>query len=243
MLKQTFTLCTALLLALSATAQKNENLFIRLGLNFGASKLYHNTHFQATNLVEVYEFVQISHQPKESYTWSNFEDDYGLRSSYSQPRYGLNLYLAHKLFPVFLNMEYMSSPSSYQKPMFALTLGLGKDFRPMDNDFFFSGHAGLKRVFKDAGFGSETVTFSTNEEARKRLATFYNPSKPLGAQSGNLLAIKVGCGHVLGRAERAAIGAEFYYEVDITNETVRQSRMTNAGMNIYFRFDLANTSF
>ncbi|MBL7774495.1 MAG: hypothetical protein JNK89_00745 [Saprospiraceae bacterium] len=243
MLKQTFTMLTALLLAFSANAQKNENLIVRLGLNFGASTLYHNTHFQATNLVELYEFVQMSHKPPESYTWQNFEEDYGLRSRFSQPRYGLNLYFAHKLFPVFLNMEYMSSPSSYQKPMFAMALGLGKDFRPREMDFFFSGHVGLKRVFKDAGFGAETVTFSTNEEAQARLATFYNPSQPLGRQSGNLLAVRVGCGHVLGGAERAAIGAELFYELDVTNETVRQARMTNAGVNIYFRFDLAHTSF
>lgn len=242
MLKQTFTICTVLLVTLSATAQKNENLFIRLGLNFGGSKLYHNTHFNATNLVEVYELVKISHDPNP-YDWPDFESDYGLHTSYMQPRYGLNLYLTHKLFPVFLNIEYMSSPSSYQKPMAAMTLGLGKDFRPMDNEFFFSGHAGLKRVFKDAGFGAETLTFSTSKEAREHLATFYNPSKPLGAQSGNLLSLRAGCGYVLGAAERAAVGAELYYELDVTNETVRQSRMTNAGINIYFRFDLANTSF
>jgi hypothetical protein len=47
----------------------------------------------------------------------------------------------------------------------------------------------------------------------------------------------------LGAAERAAIGCELYYELDVTNETVRQARMTNAGINIYFRFDLAHTSF
>lgn len=242
MLKQTLTLFTLLLLTLPVLAQKNENLFIRLGVNGGGSKLYHNTHFQATNLVEVYEFVEISHKPA-SYTWADFEEDYGLRSSYSQPRYGLNLYVAHKLFPVFLNMDYMSSPSSYQKMMFGLTLGLGKDFRPIDSDFFFSAHGGFKRVFKDAGFGSETITFSTSKEARDKLATFYNPAKPLGTQSGNLLALRVGCGHVLGGAERSAVGCEIFYELDLTNETVRQSRMTNAGINIYFRFDLADTSF
>ncbi|TNE59511.1 MAG: hypothetical protein EP344_08495 [Bacteroidetes bacterium] len=243
MLKQTFTLTIALLIAVAASAQKSENLFVRLGVNMGASTLYHNTHFQATNLVEVYEFVQISHDPPESYTWGDFESDYGLKSKYSQPRFGLNLYLAHKLFPVFLNMDYLSSPSSYQKMMFAMTLGLGKDFHPMETDFFFSAHGGFTRVFKDAGFGAETVTYSTNDEARQRLATFYNPSKPLGSQSGNMLSLKVGCGHVIGAAERAALGVEAYYNLDLTNETVRQSRMSHVGVNIYFRFDLANTSF
>ncbi|MBK6933496.1 MAG: hypothetical protein IPH12_22570 [Saprospirales bacterium] len=243
MLKHISTLGFFLLIAFTTVAQKRENLFARLGINAGGSRLFHSTHFQATNLVEVYEFVQISHDPPESYTWDIFAQDYGLRTSYSQARYGLNLFLAHKLFPVFLNMEYMSSPSSYQKMSFGITLGLGKDFRPRDSDLFFSAHGGFKRVFRDAGFGSETVTFSTNQEAREKLATFYNPSRPLGAQSGNMLAMRVGCGHVLGGAERAAIGAELYFDLDLTNETVRQSRMTNAGINIYFRFDLANTSF
>lgn len=243
MLKRIVTLFSLLLFILSANAQKRENIFVRLGMNCGASKLYHNTHFEATNLVEVYEFVKISHDPPESYTWDNFAADYGLKTSYMQPRYGLNLYATHKLFPVFLNLDLMSSPSSYQKINAALTLGLGKDFRYIDSDIFFSGHVGFKRVFKDAGFGAETITNSTSKEARERLATFYNPSKPLGAQSGNLLSVRAGCGHVLGAAERAAVGVELYYELDITNETVRQSRMTNAGINVYFRFDLAYTSF
>lgn len=243
MLKQAITLLTGLLLAFSAAAQKNENLFVRLGVNGGASRLFHNTHFDATNLVEVYKFVQISHKPPESYTWQNFEEDYGLRTSYNQPRYGLNLYLAHKLFPVFVNVDYMSSPSSYQKMALGLTLGLGKDFRPFDSDFFFSAHGGFRRVFRDGGFGAETITFSTSKQAREHLATFYNPSRPLGAQSGNMLALRAGCGHVLGAAERAAIGVELFYELDVTNEVIRQARMTNAGINVYFRFDLAYTSF
>jgi hypothetical protein len=243
MLKQAITLCTGLLLTFAAVAQKNENLFIRVGINTGGSKLFHNTHFEATNLVEVYKFVQLSHKPPETYTWDNFKEDYGLRSSYAQPRYGLNVYLAHRLFPVFANVDFMSSPSSYQKMALGLTIGLGKDFRPFDSDIFFSAHGGFKRVFRDTGFGAETVTFSTSKEARESLATFYNPSRPLGVQSGNLLALRAGCGHVLGAAERAAIGCELYYELDVTNETVRQARMTNAGINIYFRFDLAHTSF
>lgn len=243
MLKHTFTLVFLFALSIAAIAQKRENIFIRLGINGGASRLYHNTHFQATNLVEVYEFVRISHDPPESYTWQTFSSDYGLKTSYLQPRYGLNLYMTHKLFPVFLNLDFMSSPSSYQKMSFAMTLGLGKDFRPRESDFFYSAYGGFKRVFKDSGFGAETVTFSTSKEAREKLATFYSPSKPLGPQSGNMLALRVGCGHVLGGAERSAVGAELFFDLDLTNETVRQSRMTNAGINIYFRFDLGNTSF
>lgn len=243
MLKQAITLFAGLLLSFSAAAQKNENLFVRVGINGGGSKLFHNTHFDATNLVDVYKFVRLSHKPPEEYTWEHFEKDYGLRGSYAQPRYGLNLYLAHKLFPVFLNVDYMSSPSSYQKMALGLTLGLGKDFRPFDSDIFFSAHGGFKRVFRDGGFGAETLTFSMSREAREYFATFYGSERPLGVQSGNMLALRAGCGHVLGTAERSAVGVELFYELDVTNETVRQARMTNAGINIYFRFDLGHTSF
>lgn len=243
-MKKTITLCTGIILALSAFAQKKENLFVRFGLNIGGSTLYHNSHFDATNVQDLYKWVAISHKnDPEPYTFERFKDDYGFVDRFSMPRYGLNLFVTHKLFPVFGNLEWMSSPSSYQKMMIAFTLGLGKDFRPPEMDIFFSGHVGFKRVFKDAGFGAETIIFSTSEESQELLSTFYNPSKPLGAQSGNLLALRVGCGHVLGAAERAAIGAELFYELDLTNETVRQARMTNLGVNIYFRFDLARTSF
>lgn len=187
--------------------------------------------------------MTISHKDKGGYTWEQFEADYGLRSRYAQPRYGLNAYFAHRLFPVFGNVEFMSSPSSYQKALIALTVGVGKDFRPLDSDFFFSAHGGLKRVFQDWGWGAETITNSTNAEAREHLKTFYNPSFPLGIRSGNLLAFRLGVGRVVGPAERAAVGVEGYYEIDLTNETVRQARMTNAGMNLYLRFDLAHTSF
>lgn len=252
MVKRIFTLLPVLLLFIAplTTAQNvvlprnKEKIFIRLGLNTGCSRLYHNTHFESTNMVEFYEAVKISHKgDPEPYTWDKFAHDYGLKSSYMMVRYGLNLYLTHKQFPIFGNVEFMSSPSSYQKMMLGFTLGLGKDFRPRESDMFYSGHVGLKRVLVDKGFGAETITFSTNAETREHLATFYNPSKPLGAQSGNMLTVRAGCGHVLGGAERAAIGAELYFELDLTNETVRQPRMTNAGINIYFRFDLANTSF
>ncbi len=242
-MKKTVTLLLGLWLSLQAAAQKNENIFIRLGVNAGGSMLFHNTHFYATNLQEVYKFVSISHKDKGGYSWEEFEKDYGLRSRYAQPRYGLNAYFAHRLFPVFGNVEFMSSPSSYQKMSVALTLGLGKDFRPFDSDYFFSAHGGFKRVFRDWGWGAETITYSTNAEARQYLKTFYNPDYPLGVQSGNLLALRVGVGRVVGPAERAAIGLEGFYEVDLTNETVRQARMTNAGVNVYFRFDLVHTSF
>ncbi len=242
-IKNAIALSALMYLSCQVAAQKNENLFVRLGLNAGGSMLFHQTQFYATNLQNVYKFVEISHKDKGGYTWEQFEKDYGLRYRYAQPRYGLNAYVAHRLFPVFGNVEFMSSPSSYQKMSVAMTIGLGKDFRPLESDFFFSAHGGFKRVFRDWGWGAETITFSTNQQAREQLKTFYNPEYPLGVQSANMLALRVGCGRVVGPAERAAIGLEAYYELDLTNETVRQARMTNAGLNLYFRFDLAHTSF
>ncbi len=242
-MKKIATLLIGVWLCGSAAAQKNENLFIRLGINAGGSMLFHNTHFYATNLQEVYKWVSISHKDKGGYTWEEFERDYGLKDRFAQPRYGLNAYVAHRLFPVFGNVEFMSSPSSYQKMSVALTIGLGRDFRPLESDYFFSLHGGFRRLFRDWGWGSETIIHSTSAEAREYMKTFYNPSYPLGVQSGNMLALRVGCGRVVGPAERAAIGLEAYYELDLTNETVRQARMTTAGINLYFRFDLAHTSF
>ncbi|MFN0016550.1 MAG: hypothetical protein ACKVU2_18565 [Saprospiraceae bacterium] len=246
MLKQTLTLGIALLLALSATAQKKEKLYARFGVNVGASVLFHNTLMKTTSLGNLYEVVKESHKPPESYTWEQFEQDYELTKSYTMPRYGFNLFVMHQEFPVFLNLDLASSPSSYQKLMFAATLGIGKDYRPFERDYFFSGHIGFKRVFCDAGFGYETLTNSVgNDYARENLATFFKPDEPLGSQSGYLLSTRLGFGHVIGQAERAAIGVELYHELDLTNETARQggARMTNLGINLYLRFDLKQTSF
>jgi len=247
MLKQTLTLFIATLLTVAASAQKQEKLYARFGVNVGGSILFHNTLWDVTPLGSLYKVVKESHKPPLApYTQEKFEEDYDLNKSFTMPRYGFNLFVMHQQFPVFLNLELNSSPSSYQKLMFAATLGIGKDYRPFERDYFFSGHIGFKRVFCDAGFGYETLTNSVgNDVAREYLATFFKPDEGLGSQSAYMLATRIGFGHVLGRAERAAIGVELYHELDMTNETARNggARMTNMGINLYLRFDLKQTSF
>ncbi len=225
-----------------------ENFFIRMGFNAGGGNLYHNTLFEATNMAALWKAVSFSHDPPKSYEWEDFVQDYDIRNSYFMPRYGLNLYLSSRYFPFFINVEAMSSVASYQKPMLAITfLGFGKDFRPYDRDFFFSLHGGLKYVVRDWGFnGREIYTNSIgNEDARDYIETFYDPKDEINKRSGMLLTTRAGLGHVIGAAERAAIGLEAYYEFDLADETKRQAgaRMRNGGINLYFRFDLAHTSF
>lgn len=225
-----------------------ENFFLRLGVNAGGGVLHHNTLFEGTNMTLFWKATSFSHDPPQSYTWEQFVQDYDIRESYFMPRYGLNLFFSSRYFPAFLNLEVMSSPATYQKPMVGLTfLGLGKDFRPYDRDFFFSAHGGLKWVIRDWGFnGREIYTNSIgNKEARDYIETFYDPKDEINKRNGVLLTTRVGCGYVIGAAERAAIGIEAYYEFDLTDETKRQAgaRMRNGGLNLYFRFDLAHTSF
>lgn len=225
-----------------------ENYFVRLGFNAGGGILTHNTLFEATNMAALWKAISFSHDPPQSYTWENFESDYDIRSSYFMPRYGLNLFFSTRYFPMFINVEFMSSVATYQKPMLGITfLGFGRDFRPYDSDFFFSVHGGLKYVIRDWGFnGREIYTNSIgNKEAQDYIETFYDPKDEINKRSGMLLTTRAGIGRVVGAAERAAIGVEGYYEFDLTDETKRQAgaRMRNGGLNVYFRFDLAQTSF
>lgn len=226
-------------------ANNKENFFIRAGLNAGGSQLFHNTLFETTNMAALWKTISFSHKPPESYTWENFAQDYDIHKSFFMPRYGVNFFFSTRYLPVFANLELMTSPSSYQKALVGFSFGPGKDFRLFDRDIFFSAHGGLK-VVKDWGLGYETFTNSIgNREARNYIETYYKPNKPAGSQWGLLSFIKVGAGHVLGSAERSAIGVECYFEWDMTNETYRPTgtRMTNAGVNLYFRVDLAQTSF
>ncbi|MCC6460694.1 MAG: hypothetical protein IT260_09520 [Saprospiraceae bacterium] len=224
-----------------------EKFFVRLGFNAGAGVLYHNTLFETTNMAALWKTISFSHDPPNSYQWEDFVADYDIQDRYLMPRFGLNLYAATRYFPLFANLEVMSSIATYQKPMIALTLpGFGKDIRPFDRDFFFTVQGGLKWVYDFGFIGREIYTNSIgNEEARDYIETYYDPKDEIKKRSGVLLTTRAGFGHVIGAGERSAIGIEAYYDFDLTDETKRQAgaRMRNAGLNIYFRFDLAHTSF
>ncbi|MBV6441012.1 MAG: hypothetical protein DYG98_16455 [Haliscomenobacteraceae bacterium CHB4] len=235
MLKKNSTLLPLFLLlfTFSATAQ---NLKINLGLNIGMSQLFHDTRFETTPLHDLYSFTAISHRP-DDYSWEEFEKDYGIRTSFIQPRFGVSAHFTYKDWPLMASVEAMSSPSSYQKMAYGFTVGIGKEFYSYD-DYYFSFLGGYKFV-KDNGFGATTVVNSIgNDEAREYASTFFNPENPLGTKTGNLFTLRGGLGRELGEAKIIRVGVEAYGELDLTAKTKRQSRMTNYGAQFFLRFKL-----
>ena len=232
---------TTLLLILFVTVLASAQSWrLQCGANIGMSKLFHKMRFETTAMHNFYQSVAISHRP-DDYTWKDFADDYGLRESFVQPRFGFTGNLTYRDLPFFLLGELSTSSSSYQKPTFALTLGVGKDFTHDWDDYFFSLYGGFKHVFFDQGFGSETLVNSIgNPEARKLIATFFDPEMALGQQSGNLLTARTGAGKFLTDSRTSLIGVELYGELDLTNETTREARMNVIGIQAYIRFYLFN---
>lgn len=226
---------TLMLLCQPAFAQSKWNL--ELGLNLGASRLFHQTRFESTVLNNVYEFVAISHPG--GYSWEQFAEDYDLRKSYMQPRFGFSAHLTHKEIPVFCTVDATSSSSSYQFLAYSVAVGIGKDWSPMmDTSLYFSLQGGYKYVFRDNGFGAETITNSLgNKEGRDLLATFFAPKEPLGQKKGSLFMVRGGIGKIFGERRRLRWGVEAYGELDLTNETTRESRMTVVGLNTYLRIN------
>lgn len=235
MLKKNFTLLALLLLfSFPAIAQ---NLKVNLGFNVGMSYLQHDTRFETTPLHDLYAFTAISHRP-EDYTWEEFEDDYGIRTSFTQPRFGISAHFTYKDWPLLASVEAMSSPSSYQKMAYGFIIGLGKEFFSYEDDYFFSFLGGYKFV-KDNGFGATTIVNSIgNDEAREYASTFFNPEEPLGSDKGHLFTLRGTIGRELGEAKIIRVGIEGYGELDLTAKTTRQARMTNYGAHFFVRFKL-----
>ncbi len=223
-----------LLITFSATAQ---NLKVNIGVNAGMSYLQHDTRFETTPLHDLYAFTAISHRPND-YTWEEFEDDYKIRSSFVQPRFGISAHFTYKDWPVLASIEAMSSPSSYQKMAYGLVIGLGKEFFTYDDDYYFTFLGGYKFV-KDNGFGATTIVNSIgNDEAREYASTFFNPEQPLGTDRGHLFTLRGGLGREVGEMKMIRMGIEGYGELDLTAKTKRQSRMTNFGAQFFLRFKL-----
>lgn len=217
-----------------------QNFHVGLNLNVGYGRLYHNTNFETTKLNGLYKFVAISHEPEE-YTWEEFAERYGVRSAFDQPRFGFSARFSYKNWPLVLLAEAMSSPSGYEKMAFSGTGGVGKDISIGDNTgLVFSFLGGYKFVW-DKGFGSNTLVNSLgNDEARKYAAEWFDPKKPLGTNRGNLFTLRLGVGKTLDEAESMTAGLEAYGELDLTDKVAREggARMTNVGLNAYFRFNL-----
>jgi hypothetical protein len=231
-----YTIASLLLVALSPlSAQRFQ---VNFGITAGASQLFHGTQFDATPLVSLYKIVQQSHKPPESYTWERFEKDYQLRTTFIEPRFGINLYLNYDKLPFFALLEANTSTSSFRKPSYAATLGFGRDFT-LDSVYFFSGHVGLKHIFHDAGFGSNTIVNSIgNNIAREEASKIFDPRLALGRNSGNVATLRVGVGRFFGYYNEYALGLEAYGELDLTDKIVRDARMNAIGINAYMRYRL-----
>lgn len=215
----------------------SQNLHVDFGFNMGASELFHGTKFKETPLLDQYEIIEeVKYRDNETYTWDNFEEDFGLKTHYIQPKFGFTAHITYADWPVMAVAEAMSSPSAYTKMSYGATIGFGKDLFNYDSTFTFSFLAGYKFVY-DEGFGSSTLVNSVRDDyMRKRLETFFAPEQPLGRQRGNLLAVRGGVGKMLGYDKRWKVGVEAIGELDLIEKSVRVSRMTNVGLMAYLRY-------
>lgn len=210
------------------------NFHIQVGMNMGASRLYHNTNFQTSKLIPLYKTIEITH--KDGYSWEQFEEDFGLRKAYNQPRFGFSGTLTYRNWPVCVIGELMSSPSSYTKTAYSVTIAMGKNFYLGDTDFFVTALGGYQFV-KDLGFGSQTLVNSIgDDEIRGLVSEYFAPEKPLGPQTAQMFTVKGGVGRTFGVDDQLSVGLESFGALDLTDKTTRQARMTYVGIQVYTRF-------
>ena len=225
----------------SLSARFIKKLNFNIGLNGGASTLFHNTNFKNNSkLQSLYEVVAFSHTPAGSYTWEMFEETYQMNTSFSQPRFGFSADLSFDGLPIHVIADWMSSTSSYESMSSGVTVALGHDFEVGDNvGLYISVMGGMKYVINDSGWGSATLINSFGEpKIRENLNNFFDPVAPLGTNSGKLFVLRGGIGKTIGESENIKIGVECYGELDATERIKRQSRMTNIGGHVYLRFNL-----
>lgn len=227
-------LLTSLLLAgWCASAQR---LNLSVGMNIGASRLFHNTRFESTTLNNLYKTIEITH--KEGYEWEQFEKDFELRQSFTQLRFGFFARVTHRSLPLILIGEAMSSTSTYEKMAYSGTLGFGKEFYILNKEVYCNFLGGYKLIW-DKGFGASTLVNSIgHKEARQLVATYFAPIRPLGTDMGNLFVLRGGVGKTVDREIQWTVGVDGYAELDLTSRLKRESRMTNVGLNVFLRYNL-----
>lgn len=208
---------------------------LSIGMDMGASQLYHQIDFERTPLLDFYNSIKAA--PSHSdYTWDEFLLDYDLRKTIKQPRFGFSALLTYGNVPAFIRGDFMSSTSSYQKMSFSAMAGIGKDI-VFGDDYFVSFKGGYKIVFRDGGFGSETIVNSIgNKEAQKYIERFFDPKQALGPQRGDMMSMRIGMGKYLGADRKTCLGMEVYGDLDLTNETLRIARMNAIGASVYMHF-------
>ena len=210
---------------------------LSIGMDLGASDLYHQIDFERTPLLDFYNSIKAA--PSHSdYTWETFKEDYELQEHIRQPRFGFSALLTYGNIPAFVKGEFISSTSSYQKMAFTAMAGIGKDI-VFGNDFYASFKGGYKIVFQDSGFGAKTLVNSIgNEEARTYMERFFDPKSALGPPRGDMMSMRIGMGKYMGPDRKTCMGIEVYGDLDLTSETQRIARMNTMGLNVYMSFVL-----
>jgi len=219
-------------------------LNLNLSMNGGYSDLHHKTDFQSTPLEALYDFIIDLPQTKDL-TWEEFLDGYQIKDHFWQPRVGFSAQLTYRDWPLKVLGEAMSSTSSYTRASYAVTFGLGKDIYISDSTWYFSFLGGYKYVIRDFGFGANTLVNSVGrKESREDLAQFFAPQgSPIGRPSGDLFTVRVGFARTLDWYYRWSAGVEAYYELDLTDKIVRNSRMTTFGAQIFVRCKLFGQNY
>lgn len=237
MRRKTFTLVLSLLL-LSATTISAQKIGLKIGMNLGGSRLYHNTDYESTVVQDLYQYAEELFNKKGlEYTWEEFAEANQLNSSFLQPRFGFSAHFTYADWPAFMILEGMSSTSGYEKMAYAATVGMGREFEVGDNiGMLVSAYGGYKFVY-DKGWGANTILNGVGDKSlRRNLETIFAPQEPLGSKRGNLFTVRLGIGKLLGETQNITVGTEAYGELDLTDRTQRQARMTNIGAHIYMRF-------
>jgi hypothetical protein len=247
-MRRIFTIWTLSLLSISGVSAQllPSKLNVTLGLNVGASRLYHDIDFQSTvinaDFQRVEEYVEDAFRQEGidyDYTWDNYAKANKLRDTYIQPRFGFSVNVTYGNLPAFLILDAMSSTSGYERMAYSGTLGLGKDFEIGDNlGLFLTCMGGYKMVW-DKGFGDKTIVNSFGDKfQREKIQQYFGAKEPLGSQKGNLFTLRIGVGKEIGEAGDMCAGLEGYGELDLTDRIQRQARMSNIGIQAYFRFKL-----
>lgn len=237
MRSKTFTLSLLLFLG-SFSCLSAQKLGLKIGMNVGGSRLFHNTDYQSTVVNDLFQYTQeLFKKEGFEYTWEQFARSNQLSASFLQPRFGFSAHVTWRDWPAFAIIEGMSSASGYEKMAYGATIGMGRDFEIGDNiGMFVTALGGYKFVY-DKGFGTNTLLNGIGDKSlRRNLEAFFNPGQPLGTRRGNLFTVRLGVGKLLGETQNISVGAEGYGELDLTDRSTRPSRMTNVGAHIYMRF-------
>lgn len=227
-------------LLLFGTSVLGQKLRVDVGLNLGASMLYPNVNFKSTPLNDLYEFVKIPFDKRGiPYAWEDFEEDFELKKYIFQPRYGLSAHVLYGDWPLFLNVEALSSTSGYQKLSYGATGGFRYALHDADSAYTFAFMGGYKFVV-DQGFGDETLVNSFGEGRAEVKNFFRDGAVSLGRNRGSLATLRFETLRALNESKTVQVGMHLYGEWDLTGRGKRLAggRMNSIGGHVFARFML-----